>query len=119
MNLMELAAREHSEPSFEQYRRALNSANLPARLSAIYLRDAGAGLLAFGRTDEARSAFERGLAMARASGTHQVEFQLQEALDNLKAMEPAAARRRPQLSPLPASLTAQIEEELRTVTSVG
>ncbi len=119
LNLMDLAAREGSEPSFEQYRRALSSVNLPARLGAEYLRDAGSGLLGFGRTDEARTSLERGLLLARSSGAHQVEFQIQELLDNLSAVETAAARRRPSVTPLPAALMSQIEDELRSAAGVS
>ena len=111
INLMEIAALDGREPVFEQYRRELSTANLPAALSAWYQLYAGQGLRAFGRIDAARRALRQAVEIAERHRLNQAAFQAEETLASLEA----AARRDGHVeSPLPGSLW-DVAAELRAM----
>ena len=58
INLLEIAGRDRREPVFEQYRRELMDANLPATLMAFYHYYVGQGYRIFGRMEQAKAALE-------------------------------------------------------------
>lgn len=116
-NLMDLAAREGSETQFEQYRKRLADSPLPLRNEIYFLRDSGRGLAAFGRAQEAEETLSRGLERARASGMHQLEFELQESLEAVPRMRRAPAERAASDPVAPAELTLEIEALLEQVAA--
>src|SRR6185437_16926372 len=54
INLLEIAARDQREPVFEQYRRELADAELPATLAAYFEFYTGQGYRAFDRNEQAQ-----------------------------------------------------------------
>ena len=87
VNLLDVAARERSEPVFEQYRRELSDASLPASLEASYYLTVGRGFAAFGRIDAARTALAKAIDVA---GKHQFHQTMHEAESELQNLEKAA-----------------------------
>jgi hypothetical protein len=79
-----MAAVDHVEPAFEQYRRELNDAELPAALSAQYHYHLGLGYQMFDRVDDARAAFEKALAIATAHHVNQVVIKAEQGLEALE-----------------------------------
>ena len=118
-NLMDLAAREGSEPQFEQYRKRLEQSELPLRNAVHYLRDAGRGLATFGRVSEAEQALTRGLTLAREAGMHQLEFELQALVDGIPALRRDLVPRESVPSIAPESLMREIESLLQEVAAAG
>lgn len=124
INLMELAALEGAELLFEQHRRALASADLPADLATNYQLHVGLGYLAFGRQSAAVKALERAHVLANEHGLHQISFQTERALTALR--QPAARetmqvhQSRPQPVAVPPSLqpVARAIRELRDLSGV-
>jgi len=119
INLMELASLDHREPVFEQYRRELLAANLPATLAAHYLYYVGQGYRTFGRQDQARQALERAVAAASEHQINEVVIKAESALTEL-----ASGRTRQQESTdseLPTSVTqvADAIHEMRTLAGVA
>lgn len=88
-NLMDLGARQGSETQFEQYRRSLEAEPLPERHRAIYLRDAGKGLAAFGRFAEAGAALRESGRIAKTLGLHQIAFEVAAAAEDLEGLQRA------------------------------
>jgi tetratricopeptide (TPR) repeat protein len=84
INLLEMAAVDHVEPAFEQYRRELNDAELPAALSAQYHYHLGLGYQMFDRVDDARASFEKALAIATAHHVNQVVIKAEQGLEALE-----------------------------------
>ncbi len=103
IGLMELAAKDGSEPAFESYRRQLADAPIPAVARTAYLLDAGVGLTAFGHFDDARGILWAALQLAETSGQNQRIFEIEEAL---KALEKAARVPEPVRTNRPAPMTA-------------
>lgn len=112
-NLMDLAMREGSELRFEQHRRQLDKEPLPLRHAVSFARDAGRGLAAFGRLDEAAPYLERGLALATQAGMHQQEFEITEMLADLERLRREEEARRPAPAPAPADIASELESLLR------
>jgi tetratricopeptide (TPR) repeat protein len=84
INLLEMAAVDRVEPAFEQYRRELNDAELPATLSAQYHFHLGLGYQMFDRLEDARASFERAIAIASAHGVNQVVIKAEQGLESLE-----------------------------------
>jgi tetratricopeptide (TPR) repeat protein len=110
INLMELGARQGSEPLFEQYRRALENDRLPARLEVNYLRDRGRGYAMFGRFDAARESLTAAAERASTLGMHQVAFESEKLLTDLPALQRQYERARPPAVDAPADIARTIEE---------
>lgn len=116
INLMELGARQGSEPLFEQYRRALEADRLPARLEVNFLRDRGRGYAIFGRFDEARESLTQAAEMAARIGLNQVAFEAEKSLQDLPALQREHARHRPAATDAPDDIARAIDELLAQPT---
>jgi tetratricopeptide (TPR) repeat protein len=95
INLLDISARERCEPVFEQYRRELADASLPASLEAAYYLTVGTGYAAFGRDDAARVALSKAVELATQHKLHQVGHQAEVALQNLEKSARETARATP------------------------
>ncbi len=84
INLLEIAAIDGSEPAFEQYRRELASAQLPALLSAYYHLYLGQGYRMFSRASQAKAEIERAISIASANQLNQVVIEAEMALDQIR-----------------------------------
>jgi tetratricopeptide (TPR) repeat protein len=84
INLLEIAARDHRQPVFEQYRRELLAAPLPATLASYYQYYAGEGYAVFGCPEQAKVSFERAMSLA---SQHQINEVLINAEASLAALE--------------------------------
>jgi tetratricopeptide (TPR) repeat protein len=91
INLMELAALDHVEPLFEQYRRELADGRMPPALAAYYYYYVGQGYRVFHHSELARPALERALEIAAAHEINQVLFEAESSLAELKAGSHPAA----------------------------
>ena len=76
VNLMHLATLEGAETVFERHRKALVSEPLPPRLAVSFQITVGEGYKRFGRTPQARAAFDRAIVLAER---HQLNRELIEA----------------------------------------
>jgi tetratricopeptide (TPR) repeat protein len=83
INLLEIAAIDQMEPAFEQYRRELADAALPAFLRVHYHYYVATGYQMFGRVDDARTEFERARTIAAANKLHQLAMNAETALASL------------------------------------
>jgi tetratricopeptide (TPR) repeat protein len=95
INLLDIAAREQCEPVFEQYRRELADASLPASLEAAYYLTVGTGYATFGRDDAARVALTKAIEVASGNRLHQVAHQAEAALQKLERSSREAQRAAP------------------------
>ena len=95
INLLEVAAKDGCEPVFEQYRRELVSAALPASLEANYHLVVGRGYAGFGRLDAARAALTRALDVADKQNYHQLVSQAESELQQLERATRLAEKRVP------------------------
>ena len=84
INLIELAALDGSEPLFEQHRRELADAPLPAYLAAYYHLYVGRGYKLFRQLDTARSEMELALSIASANQLNQVIIEAETALREIE-----------------------------------
>jgi tetratricopeptide (TPR) repeat protein len=100
INLLEMAAVDRIEPVFEQYRRELDAADLPATLSAQYHYHLALGYQMFNRPDNARAEFERAISIASANRFNQLVISAEQGLRSLRdglapqvksGIEPSAA----------------------------
>ncbi|HXE59144.1 MAG TPA: hypothetical protein VN607_00490, partial [Gemmatimonadaceae bacterium] len=80
INLMEIALLDHREVVFEQYRRELQTANLPATLEAHYWYYAGQGHRTFGRDEQAKQALQRAVAAASQHQINEVVIKAEQSL---------------------------------------
>jgi tetratricopeptide (TPR) repeat protein len=83
INLMECAAADGREPTFEQYRRELADASLPVTLACHYQYYVGEGYRMFGNVTAARDALVRALEMAEQHGINQMIFRAEQSLRSL------------------------------------
>ena len=83
INLMECAAADEREPIFEQYRRELADASLPAMLACHYQFYVGEGYRIFGNMPAARAALVRSLELAERHGINQAIFRAEQGLQSL------------------------------------
>src|ERR671926_1661783 len=80
INLMEIASLDGSEPVFEQYRRELASAHLPAVLAAYYHYHVGQGFRLFERFEAAKAALERAIEVAARYRLNEVLIKAEQSL---------------------------------------
>ena len=104
INLLEVAAKDGCEPVFEQYRRDLVNAALPASLEANYHLIVGRGYAGFGKLDAARAALTRALDVADKQNYHQLVSQVETELQQLERTTRVAEKR------LPYTPSERIEE---------
>ena len=93
VNLLEVAGREGRELVFEQYRRELANAPLPASLEANYYLAVGKGYAGFGRVEPARGALTKALDVATHHAFHQLIHAAEAELRQLERTE--TSRRQP------------------------
>jgi tetratricopeptide (TPR) repeat protein len=121
INLLEIAARDHRQPVFEQYRRELLTAPLPATLASYYQYYAGEGYAVFGCPEQAKASFERAMSLA---SQHQINEVLINAEASLAALEkdvvvkPVATDVNVDPSPRVAEVAGAIRE-MRTLAGVA
>ena len=107
MNLMEIAAREGSMPTFERYRRALVSAKLPPALEAQYHLQTAESYEALAQLDDAADSAERAREVAERYGFHEIVFKADDLRVRVEAST-ATAERAPE---------AAIPESLKTIAA--
>jgi len=95
INLLEMAAVDRMEPAFEQYRRELDDAALPATLSAHYHYYLAVGYQMFGREEDSRVEFERAMAIASANNMNQVVINAEKGLESLRSRTAAPSSKSP------------------------
>lgn len=83
INLLTIAALDRCEPVFEQYRRELADAALPAESEAQYFLYVGRGYRIFGRDAEAKVSFEKSMEIASRVGLNKIAFDAEAALTDL------------------------------------
>ncbi len=118
INLLEIAAIDDMEPAFEQYRRELAHAALPAFLRVHYHYYVATGYQMFGRVDDARTEFERAIAVATANKLHQLAINAEAALASLKSSRTQSAGTTWESSPKVHEIADAIAG-LRALTEVG
>jgi tetratricopeptide (TPR) repeat protein len=118
INLLEIAARDGREPIFEQYRRELGSAELPAVLAANYYYYVGQGYRLFDKRSQAEAALQRALEIASRHQLNEMIFKAEQSLEELRDGNRVAALRE-------ATPTATVSEvanairEMRALAGVG
>lgn len=88
VNLLVLAAADGARHAFEDYRRQLDSAPLPAELRSRYFLTLGEGYELLGDLSNARAALLRAIAESEASGPKDVLLRAEETLDALDRRAP-------------------------------
>jgi tetratricopeptide (TPR) repeat protein len=104
INLLMVAHRRRDETGFDQHRRALESAPMPARLLVAYWREIGAGSTALGRPAEAQAAYRHAAGFAARYGYSKELAELQELLQG--------HRPDPEVIPLPPTNLPVAAQEL-------
>ena len=117
LNLIELATDTGAELLFTQYRRELESVELPPYFATAYQVSVGRGLHRFGYFDQARARLQTAMAMAQEHGLNAVLFKAEEAMAELEKAAPPIR----QSSPIPLDLeeVATAIRELRREAGVG
>ena len=82
LNLMELAALDGMEESFDSYAARLSDAPLDVRVRSYYLLYLGQGQQRFGRLDASVRSLEAARQFASANGVNQVVYEAEKALAN-------------------------------------
>ena len=119
INLLEIASLDHREPVFEQYRRELLAANLPATLESHYHYYVGQGYRIFGRNEQAKQALERALD---AASRHQINEVLIKAEQSLSELAAGMARAERDSRIEPSQRIAEVADaihEMRTLAGVA
>ena len=119
INLLEIAALDRREPIFEQYRRELQAANLPAALEAHYFCYLGNGYRIFGRNEQAKQSFERAM---EAAAEHQINEVIIKAEQSLSELAAGTARTEQKTDSEPSESVVQIADaihEMRTLAGVA
>jgi tetratricopeptide (TPR) repeat protein len=121
INLLEMAAVDRIEPAFEQYRRELERADLPASLSAQYHYHLALGYQMFDRLDDAWVEFERAIAIASANRFNQLVINAERGLESLRSgMAPKKPEAKAGWEPSGAVVdVASAIHEMRTLAGVG
>lgn len=88
INLMDMAAKDRTEPLFEQYRRQLATEQLPPRLAGYYHYYAGWGAWQFGRIETARMEYGRAVEISTRHGLAQLGFEIEDAIAKLRTTPP-------------------------------
>jgi tetratricopeptide (TPR) repeat protein len=114
INLMECAAADGREPIFEQYRRELADASLPATLACHYQFYVGEGYRTFGNVPAARVALRRALELAERHGLSQMVFRAEQSLNSLdKGVVIIAA------APAPTPDVERVADAVRTMRELA
>ncbi|HEX5437099.1 MAG TPA: hypothetical protein VFW98_08065, partial [Gemmatimonadaceae bacterium] len=114
MNLMEIAASDGEERAFEQYRRELAKAELPAKLAAHYHYLAGQGYRAFGKERLAQRTLKRAVQVASESQINEVLVKAEASLRDIPRHDAAA---KPVVSK-PSQQTAKVAEAIHRMRLV-
>ena len=85
INLLERTAPDGNEAAFEQYRRQLSNAPLPASLAAPYYYFVGQGYRAFEHVDAAIQALEQAVSVASEHELNEVLIRAEQSLDELRS----------------------------------
>jgi len=121
INLLEMAAVDRIEPAFEQYRRELERADLPATLCAQYHYHLALGYQMFDRLEDARTEFEKALSIANANRFNQMAINIEQGIDSLRNGK-ASKGTPPKTSFAPSDEVADVASaihEMRTLAGVG
>jgi len=97
LNLMHLARLDGAETVFERYRQTMSSEPLPPRLAVEYQIILGEGFGRFGRSQQARQAFDRAVVLAER---HQLNRELIEAEKARDAIRPETTSTPERVEPL-------------------
>ena len=119
INLLEIASLDRREPVFEQYRRELLAANLPASLEAHYYYYVGQGYRTFGRNEQAKQALERAID---AASKHQINEVVIKAEQSLSEIAAGSAHAEKSLSVEPSQRVTEVADaihEMRTLAGVA
>jgi tetratricopeptide (TPR) repeat protein len=84
INLMECAAADTREPTFEQYRRELADVDLPVSLACQYHYYAGEAYRLFGRAKEAESELTKALELAEQHRYNAILLRAEQSLEALR-----------------------------------
>ena len=84
INLMEVAAIDMNEPSFEQYRRELCRVVLPVQLAAFYWLYVGRAYRLFGKPELACTALRRAVQLGEKHELFEVLFKAEESLAEIE-----------------------------------
>lgn len=108
LNLLEIVAREGSEPQFDKYRRSLEGEEFTPQLRVIYLLHVGRGYDLLGRSNEGVPYLERAARLADEFKFNQLSFEAERAL--------AECRKR--VAQRPAQKPVAVPESIRDVVYV-
>lgn len=120
INLMDMAAKDRTEPLFEQYRRQLATEQLPPRLAGYYHYYAGWGAWHFGRIETARMEYGRAVEIATRHGLAQLGFEIEDAIAKLRTPPPIGpdpVREPPAKTAVVARALGRMREELETASA--
>lgn len=115
INLMDMAAKDRTEPLFEQYRRQLASEQLPPRLAGYYHYYAGWGAWQFGRVETARMEYGRAIEISTRHGLAQLGFDVERGIAKLRMpppLDPDPIRDPPAKTLVIARALGRMREEL-------
>ncbi|MDQ6886401.1 MAG: hypothetical protein M3068_03815 [Gemmatimonadota bacterium] len=118
LNLMEIAALDGREPVFEQYRRELADASLPAKMAAHYHLYVGRGYRMFQRLDAARASLERAIELAVRSQINDVLIIAERTLEEIKDGGVVIIAATPEPAPAVREVATALRE-MRTMAGVG
>jgi tetratricopeptide (TPR) repeat protein len=117
LNLLEIAAKQGSEPQFDRYRRDLATTDLTPQLRVTYLLHVGRGYDFLGHPELGVEYLERAARLAEQYKFNRLMFEAEEALVGAKRRE----RRRPSAQPeVPDSIkaVAGVIEDLKRMAGV-
>jgi len=119
INLMDMAAKDRTEPLFEQYRRQLATEELPPRLAGYYHYYAGLGAWQFGRIETARMEYGRAVEISSRHGLAQLGFEVEDAIAKLRTPPPGPdpVREPPTKTMVVARALGRMREELDTASA--
>jgi tetratricopeptide (TPR) repeat protein len=121
INLLEMAAVDRIEPAFEQYRRELERADLPATLCAQYHYHLALGYQMFDRLEDARAEFEKALSIANANRFNQMAINIEQGIESLRSGKISkSTSSKPSFEPSDeVADVATAIHEMRTLAGVG
>jgi len=118
INLLEVAARDHRELVFEQYRRELSSAALPPVLAGYAALATGRGYQIFERDTQALAMFERAVDIGSAHRLNQILIEAEQCLEGVRAGRVQEAQPTTELSP-DVRAVADALREMRSLAGVA
>jgi tetratricopeptide (TPR) repeat protein len=116
INLMELAALDGQQTVFEEHRRELSTAILPASLSAYYFLYVAQGYRTFDRDRAAEAALSRAVEIASANNLNQVLFQAEQTLEEIRG---GRTPRRPVESVEPSQTAMPVAAAIREMRELA